>query len=221
MLLGNAFDDQLYIDRYLGFKANYEKMYDENKECSTCEVKNLCYQCPAGNMATSGKLFRPDGMCKRIITLYSEINELMMENKYRRKVDAIKTAMAEEGEVVISRALVHLIHYFFEDMKADPEEVKKVVQESGVTHTQLLGYFNHMIEWADRPDTVKDRFYDPATIVSQANEVNKIASPGAVYEMVRACEGLPPAASYDKPLVEIIAAMHFLIMNQSEIRKRS
>ena len=255
MLLGNIHDDALYIDRYNGFKANYEKMYDEHEECKTCNVKNLCYQCPAGNMATDGKLFRPDGMCKKFITLYSDLNEMMMENKFKRKITSMVEAHRVEGDKVLSRALVHLMHHFFEDERADVDEVVSAVDEcfyqlnplSRVNSEFLVRYFNHMVEYADRPDTVKTEKMTPRNIVQGAldhvglyhafdrpadvvtNMDKQDFTPTEIWKLYKSvCQqmGYPLNNSLinrhmDNKLMRItlVTAMHFIIMNTSETAK--
>lgn len=242
MLLGNIHDDHLYIDRYNSFKASYERMYYEHDECNTCSVKNLCYQCPAGNVATSGKLFRPDGMCKRIIQLYSDINELMIQNKFTRKYNDMLATSREQGDVILARALVHLMVYFFEDHRADPDEVICVVDAMEdnyrVTSEDIARYFIEMIEYANQEHTVKTSAMTPGSIVDGAKHRARLLgfyekpeqsfsydNMARLYELLRESDDLPPFSlplkTWSAARVQLITLMHFLVMNTSEIRKRS
>lgn len=226
MLLGNIFDDKLNLSRYDKFKTAYERMFDHHEECRTCDVKNLCYQCPAGNLASTNTLFRPDGMCKRIVTLYSDINELMIEMKFKRKISGMISAHQEEGDPVFARAMVHLIHYYFEDERSNSDLVVDLVKETGVRSEQLIGYFDHMLDYANRPDTVKDKVMTELSIIQDAMTVDKRdTSTIGLYKKLLASESIPQGvlnslkgATPSDGL--FITLMHFVVMNSSEARKR-
>ena len=74
-ILGNIFNDSVYIDRYKNFQKVYAEMFDSEEQCKTCDYQNACYQCPAGNLDTGSKLFRPDDMCQKIVKLYLDFQK--------------------------------------------------------------------------------------------------------------------------------------------------
>jgi radical SAM protein with 4Fe4S-binding SPASM domain len=87
-VLGNIFQDRVHIDRYEIFQKMYNKMHTEEEQCKTCDYRNYCYQCPAGNVSTGTPLFRPDDMCQKIVKLYldlqDDIKRKQKEREYRK-----------------------------------------------------------------------------------------------------------------------------------------
>ncbi len=173
-LLGNILKDEIYIDRYQAFQKQYMEFRGKHEECQTCDYRNFCYQCPAGNAALGGELFRPDGMCKRIVQLFvvlrQDINKKVMLDKVQRMTDAYN----EEGEVVLSRSAIHLMHRYFIGTMADPKELdsyselpnyrkvlaefrKQAMADDGYTFT-VESLFNDLAETEDTMTTVE--FYD-------------------------------------------------------------
>lgn len=74
-VLGNIFEDRVHIDRYTTFQDLYAKMHTEEEQCKSCDYRNYCYQCPAGNVSTGTPLFRPDDMCQKIVKLYLDLQD--------------------------------------------------------------------------------------------------------------------------------------------------
>lgn len=87
-ILGNIFENNVYIDRYNTFRSLYLIMYNTEDQCKACNYKNYCYQCPAGNASTGTPLFRPDDMCQKIVKLYldlqDDIKKKHSERSYRK-----------------------------------------------------------------------------------------------------------------------------------------
>lgn len=119
-MLGNFFRDEIYVDRYIQFQQAYTDML-KHEECQTCDLKNFCYQCPAGNFATGGQLFRPDGMCKRIVGLFLMIRQDINKKAVLKKLADIEKAVAEEGDIVLSRAVIHLMFNQFLHLRVNNE----------------------------------------------------------------------------------------------------
>lgn len=74
-ILGNIFEDRVHIDRYKTFQKLYNQMHETEEQCKTCDYRNYCYQCPAGNVSTGTPLFRPDDMCQKIVKLYLDLQD--------------------------------------------------------------------------------------------------------------------------------------------------
>jgi uncharacterized protein len=83
-VLGNVFEDRVHIDRYTVFQELYNKMHTEEEQCKTCDYRNYCYQCPAGNVSTGSPLFRPDDMCQKIVKLYLDLQDDISKKKAER-----------------------------------------------------------------------------------------------------------------------------------------
>jgi len=87
-ILGNIFEDRVHIDRYNTFQKLYNEMHESQEQCKTCDYRNYCYQCPAGNVSTGSPLFRPDDMCQKIVKLYldlqDDIKKKSAEREYRK-----------------------------------------------------------------------------------------------------------------------------------------
>ena len=90
-ILGNIFEDSVYIDRYTTFQKLYNEMHMSNDQCKSCDYRNYCYQCPAGNVSTGSPLFRPDDMCQKIVKLYLDLQDDIKRKKAKR--DYLKNAM--------------------------------------------------------------------------------------------------------------------------------
>jgi radical SAM protein with 4Fe4S-binding SPASM domain len=145
MLIGNIFDDQLYLDRYIHFRDSYEHMYDENEECKTCNVRNLCYQCPAGNLATSGKLYKADGMCKRFIELYDEMGKLTIARLAARSIIELVQKYKDQGDVALTREVLKLMWKFFHGMELQ-ESTLKLIKDTH--YGGILAYWCKCLEGA-------------------------------------------------------------------------
>jgi len=121
-ILGNLFSDEVFIDRYREFSAQYDKLF-ESEECKSCDLNNLCYQCPAGTLVAAGQMFRPDGMCKKVVRLFNLLQETVTKHNFFAKLHRIKESVSKEGPRVISRALLHLFHVHYTGEKLDPNRI--------------------------------------------------------------------------------------------------
>jgi radical SAM protein with 4Fe4S-binding SPASM domain len=84
-ILGNVFKNQVYTDRYKEFQRLYNEMFDSEEQCKTCNYRNACYQCPAGNADTGNRLFRPDDMCQKIVKLYIDLQDDVSKKNFLRE----------------------------------------------------------------------------------------------------------------------------------------
>jgi uncharacterized protein len=118
-ILGNVFEDRLYLDRYKGFQKSFTQMVEEEEQCKSCDYKNACYQCPAGNMDTGHKLFRPDDMCQKIVKLYVDLQDDIEIKHFQKKFSQIHSACDTEGEdKIYIRSTLHLMFKMFSDFHA-------------------------------------------------------------------------------------------------------
>lgn len=109
-ILGNLLQKVLYVDRYKQFQDAYNAMF-ESEQCQTCHLKNFCYQCPAGNLDTSGTLFRPDNMCKDIVRLFLSLQDDIVKKSFKEKLERLVEAVTQEGEQsVFAKAATYLMY---------------------------------------------------------------------------------------------------------------
>ena len=159
-ILGNVFDDKIYIDRYRNFQKTYLEMFEEEEQCRSCDLKNACYQCPAGNLDTgSGKMFRPDSMCQRIVQLALDLQDDVMKKQFKRKYESIVKAIETEGEnTAYTKGLMYMLFYFLFGYHPKPEAVH--VDIEGIQYKKLLSLFKSLIK-------TEHRYYTRDNFVSQ------------------------------------------------------
>ena len=97
-VLGNIFHDKVYIDRYKKFQDLYNTMFEEEEQCKTCDYKNACYQCPAGNVDTGPKMFRPDDMCQKIVKLYLDLQADVSKKHFQKMFKLRLIQLEHDGE---------------------------------------------------------------------------------------------------------------------------
>ena len=125
-ILGNLFTDKIYIDRYRHFQKEYAKMFEEEEQCQTCDYKNACYQCPAGNLDTGTRMFRPDDMCQKIVKLYIDLQEDIAKKQFKKKYESISSAIKTQGEnISFVKGLSYLLFYFHFNYHPLPEVAHK------------------------------------------------------------------------------------------------
>ena len=96
-ILGNLFHRNIYIDRYKTFQKEYARMFELEEQCQKCDYKNACYQCPAGNLDTGTRMFRPD----------------ISKKQFKKKYEVICGALEVEGEnITFAKAISYLMFYF-------------------------------------------------------------------------------------------------------------
>lgn len=155
-ILGNLFQDKIYIDRYKSFQKEYAKMFEEEEQCKTCDYKNACYQCPAGNLDTgSAKMFRPDDMCQKIVKLYIDLQEDIAKKQFKLKYESISRAMEVEGEnATFVKGLLYLMFYFHFNYHPKLETVHSDIE--GIEYENLLAVFQSLLKTEHGYYTAKD-----------------------------------------------------------------
>ena len=128
-ILGNVFKDTVYTDRYRTFQKMYNEMFDNEEQCQTCDYRNACYQCPAGNSDTGSRLFRPDDMCQKIVKLYIDLQDDVNKKTFMREYERtlvqanevgvdryISSALAMLGTLYFSGENLPLVHFLTQDL---------------------------------------------------------------------------------------------------------
>jgi len=207
-MLGNLFRDEIYIDRYVNFQKNYVDAL-EHEECQSCHLKNFCYQCPAGNISTGDKLFRPDGMCKRIVQLFIDLREHANKQAMHKKFADINAALKVEGEVVLSRAVLHLMYKHCNDERLDTDMVNSLTNLPH--HRYLLTAFKDNYDGKVLPSVDEflssfsaSRKTSALALYSHACKANGVPIPLDVYEL--------EDSSQDAAFITLL---HLLVINNS------
>ncbi len=104
-VLGNVIQDKVYVDRYKTFQGAYKEMFETEEQCRTCNYQNACYQCPAGNLDTGTRLFRPDDMCQKIVKLYVDFQTDVSKKIFMRHVKKRAARLKELGPQIMSAEL--------------------------------------------------------------------------------------------------------------------
>lgn len=111
LISGNIFTGQLFINREKEFDRQYREMFTAYEECRTCDLNDHCYQCPAGNLDTTGTLYRPDSMCKRFVQFYFLINTELFRIRFKRHLTKIMAEYSQHGKMAyletLSRVMMH------------------------------------------------------------------------------------------------------------------
>ena len=144
-MLGNLFKDEIYVDRYVAFQKAYLEI-ELHEQCQSCEMLNFCYQCPAGNAATSGltQLFRPDAMCQRIVKLFLDLRKEVNRKKLIEKFRTIVESQEKEGNIVLARTLLQLIHVTIHNEYVPVEEMQSRMELPD--YTAIVGAYINTLE---------------------------------------------------------------------------
>lgn len=150
-ILGNVFNDTVYIDRYHEFQKNFMQMFEEEEQCKTCNYKDACYQCPAGNLDTGSRMFRPDDMCQKIVKLYLDLQSDVVRKQYANKYAQIMKSVAEDGEgFVFSKSLYYLMFVMFSSRHPHPDEDRSSPE---VGEEELCAIWKRILVDKTYPDT--------------------------------------------------------------------
>lgn len=129
-VLGNVIQDKVYVDRYKTFQGLYKEMFETEEQCRTCDYQNACYQCPAGNMDTGTRIFRPDDMCQKIVKLYVDFQTDVAKKIFMRHVKKRVARLEELGPKATSAELM-FFREVYEGRTADSSMFKMYLQDLG------------------------------------------------------------------------------------------
>ena len=215
-ILGNVFNDNIYLDRYKNFQREYAKMFEEEEQCKTCDYKNACYQCPAGNMDTGSKtLFRPDDMCQKIVKLFVDLQEDIAKKQFRTKFEILIGAMANEGhELTQLKALSYLLFFYVYNFHPNKDMVHERVEERFGTHEKLLGFWLELIEGKHNlRDIQRDHFMD--YVASQINEEKQCTIDEFYYKVLNKMGKTPSVnvkAETNEQKIFYLSLLHMIIL---------
>jgi radical SAM protein with 4Fe4S-binding SPASM domain len=146
-ILGNIFNDTIYIDRYKHFQKEYAKMFEEEEQCKTCDYKNACYQCPAGNLDTGTRMFRPDDMCQKIVKLYVDLQEDIAKKQFKIKYDTLVRALHTEGyEQTFLKAISYMLFYYVYQYHPSLDKVHNDLVTKFKSPQRMLGFWTEIME---------------------------------------------------------------------------
>ena len=199
-LLGNILKDEIYIDRYQGFQKQYEEFGSKHEECKTCDYKNFCYQCPAGNASLGGELFRPDGMCKRIVQLFLVLRQDINKKQMIDKIKRVTEAYYAEGEVVLSRMAIHLMHRYFYGVVADDAELR--------SRTDLPNYRKVLSQFFKHAVTDEEYKFTIDSLIADIGDSDDAWSASAFYMFI--CDKFNISVPPFKPTHTVEEECYFL-----------
>lgn len=211
MLIGNVFTDELFIDRFDVFAEQYNQMFDTNDQCKSCDMRGVCYQCPAGNISTGPQLFRPDGMCQRLVRLHLDIKEMIVQMAFRRKLMGMLDAVRTHGSDILKKSMMHLYlrhfngEYFTGDMDMFVDTSIPLERYAGCFASSLDRYAAHC------------NTFTPDDLISAVREeTNDVSSRDLYYRL---------ASTVDVPIREMdcgnltdvlyVTMLHFVVANES------
>ena len=147
IILGNIFENKIYIDRYKSFFSLYQNMIKTEEQCRNCNSE-FCFQCPAGNYTSFGKLYKPDDMCQRLVKLSDEINivhqKMLLKSKFNTIFEALNTS--NEHYEQMSRMLALLILYdIYNEKIIDDNRIKSIINILRNNSPNYAETFNELI----------------------------------------------------------------------------
>lgn len=194
-VLGNVFQDRVYIDRYKKFQSAYQEMFDTEEQCKTCDYQDACYQCPAGNMDTGSRIFRPDDMCQKIVKLYVDFQHDVAKKLFMRHVKKRYNRLQEHGEKVLAAELQYFYekfngsgiddfeHYLRMDLPHYSDVIRTWTMDSETQATDLHSLYNVLAERFNKPridieitsDFIKCYYIQCiSTIIFDKNRMNEV-----------------------------------------------
>lgn len=143
MILGNIFNDTIYTDRYHEFQKNFLKMFEEEEQCKTCDYKERCYQCPAGNMDTGSQMFRPDDMCQKIVKLYLDLQDDVIKKQFKNKYEMIYDHILKNSEhEVFNKLLLDSMFMMYSGRHSYDNEIGRFTT---LTEDEICGIWKYVI----------------------------------------------------------------------------
>lgn len=216
-ILGNIFDDTLYIDRYHGFQKAYNEMFITEEQCKTCDLKNFCYQCPAGNLDAGGRMFRPDEMCQKIVQLFLDLQNDLVKKSFQKKLKEITEAVAEKGEqLIFAKAISHLMYKHVTGFHIPTDEVDPFIGQLP-DYRVLLGRFYKLAQ--ERGNSYRIQMALPCACDYLPAVEEEPLEVKDFYEKFVAMQGTPSRASQgvsdlslDKKIF-YLALLHMVVLN--------
>lgn len=184
-ILGNVFNNTIYIDRYTTFQKEFQKMFEVEEQCRTCDYQNHCYQCPAGNLDTGSKMFRPDDMCQKIVKLYLDLQRDVIRKRFAVKFEHTLNMVHEQGlDQVFRTTGFYLMYLMFGGVqRSDGDDFSS----PDIPADELFALWKDTIESDDRPDVSTFQSF----IKSLDYNCSRRLSVKELYEFLLKYAGLP------------------------------
>jgi radical SAM protein with 4Fe4S-binding SPASM domain len=120
-VLGNIFEDKVYIDNYKHWIDAYNAFFD-NDTCNSCNIRGLCYSCPAGNLTVFGKPYSNYKACAEITEFHVKLKAFQNEARF----ELLVTEVSEElSEGTLAVRVVQLEHKFKHGTIYMKEDIRK------------------------------------------------------------------------------------------------
>jgi radical SAM protein with 4Fe4S-binding SPASM domain len=210
-ILGNIFQDKLYIDRYKTFQNLFNEMLETEEQCKSCNYKNACYQCPAGNLDTGSAMFRPDDMCQGIVKLYLDLQNDITKKNYKNKFNILLQSCNDEPEqTVFTRALVHLMYRMSTNIFTTTEEID--LHLTKCKPENLMYAWKRMVETKHRPKAKNvEEFLNEIDLSGELDLQS-------LYHFLTSSIGVPKTA--DMPMEDLtvrvgyLTLLHMIVLNK-------
>lgn len=96
-ILGNIFKNVIYTDRYKRIEERYRSFISSEK-CRSCDIQNLCFQCPADNISAGNQRYVDNDTCQHVIKAHqANINETL-KVKFIKKCNILAATVSTDGE---------------------------------------------------------------------------------------------------------------------------
>lgn len=120
-ILGNIFEDKVYINNYKHWIKAYDEFFD-NDTCKACNIRNLCYSCPAGNMTVFGQPYSNYKACSEITEFHVKLKAFQNEARFEKLVKEVSQEL--ESDTLAVR-LVQQNHKYVYDSIYMKEDIRK------------------------------------------------------------------------------------------------
>jgi uncharacterized protein len=120
-VLGNIFDDKIYIDNYKYWFKTYEESFN-NPVCQSCNIQGLCYSCPAGNLTVFGEPYSNYKACSQITQFHVDLRAFQNEAVFEALVERVAGEL--NGDTISAR-LLQLAHKWTTNHVWKLEEIRK------------------------------------------------------------------------------------------------
>ena len=153
-ILGNVFKDTVYTDRYKTFQKIYNEMFESEEQCQTCDYRQACYQCPAGNADTGPKLFRPDDMCQKIVKLYIDLQDDVNKKTFMRHYQkTLEDANTHGVDHYIASGLAMLGMLYFSNQNIPLTEY---LEQQWPSAKNVASWFYHNLDTNTAPNSIDE-----------------------------------------------------------------
>jgi uncharacterized protein len=153
-ILGNIFKNQVYTDRYRTFQNIYNEMFESEEQCRSCDYRQACYQCPAGNADTGPKLFRPDDMCQKIVKLYIDLQDDVNKKTFLREYNNTLTKANKLGEDhYIASSLIMLGMLYFSNKNIP---LSTLLDNNWPPSKSIAAWFSLNLDQEKQPESIDE-----------------------------------------------------------------